>query len=94
MDSIPGQGAKIPHASQQKDQNRSNIITNLIKTRKMILIKKKISLKRKSQDKRKIQEIHLKLSPFKSSIAAKRKLYYQDNSWIFEASCCLTLLKT
>ena len=21
MDSIPGQGAKIPHASQQKDQN-------------------------------------------------------------------------
>ena len=32
--SIPGQGAKIPHASGQKTkaQNRSNIVTNSIKT--------------------------------------------------------------
>ena len=40
--SIPGQGAKIPHISQSKNQNiknRSNITTNSIKTLKMIHFK-------------------------------------------------------
>ena len=43
--SIPGWGAKIPHASRPKDQNiksRSNIVTTLIKTLKVVHIKKKI----------------------------------------------------
>ena len=33
--SIPGRGAKIPHASRQKTKtlNRSNIVTNSIKTK-------------------------------------------------------------
>ena len=40
--SIPGQGAKILHALWQKTkkQKRSNIVTNSIRTVKMILIKK------------------------------------------------------
>ena len=38
--SIPGWGAKIPHALGPK--NRSNIVTNSIKTLKMVHIKKKI----------------------------------------------------
>ena len=38
---IPGQEAKIPHASWPKTQNRSNIVTNSIKTFKMFHIKKK-----------------------------------------------------
>ena len=41
---IPGQGAKIPPASQPKDQNinsSSNIVTNSLKTLKMVHIKKK-----------------------------------------------------
>ena len=39
--SIPGQGAKIPHASWTKNQNINYIITNSIKTSKMVHIKKK-----------------------------------------------------
>ena len=41
--SIPGQGAEIPHASWPKTQNinRSNIVTNSIKTLKMVHIFKK-----------------------------------------------------
>ena len=39
--SIPGQGAKIPHASWTKNQNINNIITDSIKTFKMVHIKKK-----------------------------------------------------
>ena len=38
--SIPGWGAKILHVLQPKNQNRSNIVTNSIKTLKMIHIKK------------------------------------------------------
>ena len=45
--SIPGQGAKIPHASGLKSeniQNKSNIVTNSMRTRKkMVHIKKKKS---------------------------------------------------
>ena len=41
--SIPGQGAKIPHASWTKNQNINNIITDSIKTFKMVHIKKKKS---------------------------------------------------
>ena len=39
---IPGLGAKIPHASQPKNQNikQSNFVTNSIKTLKMVHIKK------------------------------------------------------
>ena len=41
--SIPGQGAKIPHASWPKNQknikNRSSIVKNSIKTLKMVHIK-------------------------------------------------------
>ena len=40
--SIPGQGTKIPHASQLKNQSinsRSNIVTESIKTLKMVHIK-------------------------------------------------------
>ena len=43
---IPGRGAQIPHASQPKNQNvsnRSNIVTNSIKTLKMVHIKEKKS---------------------------------------------------
>ena len=40
--SIPGRGAKIPHASWPKNQNinRSNIVANSIETLKMVCIKK------------------------------------------------------
>ena len=48
---IPGQGAKIPHASWPKHQiikNRSNTVTSTIKTLKMVQVKNiYISLKRK-----------------------------------------------
>ena len=40
----PGGGAKIPHASQpksQKHKNRSNVVTNSMKTFKMTQVKKK-----------------------------------------------------
>ena len=55
--SIPGGEAKIAHALQQKKkkkknklktQNRSNIITNSIKTLKMIQIEKKKKKRRKT----------------------------------------------
>ena len=42
--SIPGQGVRIPHAlqpKQNKAKNRGNIIMNSIKTLKMVHIKKK-----------------------------------------------------
>ena len=45
--SIPGQGAKIPHASWPKNQNRNSIATNSIKTFKMVK-KKKIVAEHKS----------------------------------------------
>ena len=41
MGLTPGRGAKIPHDSQTKNQNRNNIVTNSIKTLKMAHIKKK-----------------------------------------------------
>ena len=48
-DSVPGWRAKIPHASWPKNQNmknRSNIVTNSIKTLKWsTFLKKKLSLK-------------------------------------------------
>ena len=41
VSSIPGRGAKIPHASWPKNQNiKQNIVTNSIKTLKMVHIKK------------------------------------------------------
>ena len=46
--SIPGQGAKIPHASWPKNQNRNSIATNSIKTLKMVKKKKKIVAEHKS----------------------------------------------
>ena len=42
VDSTPGQGAKMPHALQPKNQNRNNIVTNSIKTLRIVHIKKKI----------------------------------------------------
>ena len=50
--SIPGWEAKIPHAVWPKNQNinnGSNILTNSLKTLKMVHIKKK-SLKKKTSD--------------------------------------------
>ena len=47
----PGGGAKIPHASQPKNQkhkNRSNIVTNSMKTFKMAHVKKKKKFKQKT----------------------------------------------
>ena len=44
--SIPGRGAKIPHASRPKNQNRSNIVTDSIKTLIMVHIKKKKKIKK------------------------------------------------
>ena len=48
---IPHQGAKIPHAFWQKTnkqtENRNNIVTNLVKTLKMVHIKKAISKNRR-----------------------------------------------
>ena len=43
--SIPGWGAKIPHVSWPKNQNvkQKQIVTNSVKTLKMVRIKKKIS---------------------------------------------------
>ena len=41
---IPGQGTKIPHASWSKYQNRnnrSNTVTNSLKTFKLVHVKKK-----------------------------------------------------
>ena len=46
--SIPGQGAKIPHASWPKNQNRNSIATNSIKTFKMVKKKKKFVAEHKS----------------------------------------------
>ena len=43
---IPGQGTKIPHASWSIKQNRSNIVTNSIKTLKMAHIKKALKKKK------------------------------------------------
>ena len=41
--SISGQGAKIPHASQPKNQNiKQNSVTNSIKTLKMVHIKQNL----------------------------------------------------
>ena len=41
VDSISGQGAKIPHSLGPKHKkNRSNIVTNSIKTLKVVCIKK------------------------------------------------------
>ena len=46
VDLIPDQGAKMLHALRPKNQNRSNIVTNSIKTLKMVnnnnILKKKI----------------------------------------------------
>ena len=49
---IPDQGAKMLHALSPKNQNRSNIVTNSIKTLKMVrnnnkILKKKIFGKKK-----------------------------------------------
>ena len=48
--SIPGQGARIPHALWPKNQNikQSSIVTNSVKTLKMVHIKKKKNQKKKS----------------------------------------------
>ena len=55
--SIPGWGIKIPHSSRPKNQsiNRSNIVSDSIKTLKMVRIKKKKKklLKRKRNLKKK-----------------------------------------
>ena len=40
--SIPGWGARIPHASRPRNQNiknRGNVVTDLVKTLKMVHIK-------------------------------------------------------
>ena len=46
VDLIPDQGAKMLHALRPKNQNRSNIVTNSIKTLKMVnnnnILKRKI----------------------------------------------------
>ena len=49
--SIPGQGAKIPHASRStnKIQNRSSTLTNSIKTLKMVHKKKFFLIKWKTE---------------------------------------------
>ena len=39
--STPGQGAKMPHALQPKNQNRNETVTNLQMTFKMVHIGKK-----------------------------------------------------
>ena len=48
--SIPGQGAKIPYASRPENQKNhgGKIMTNLIKTLKMIHIKKKKKKRKKT----------------------------------------------
>ena len=48
---IPGQGAMIPHATWSKNQNRnnrSNIVTNSVKTLKIIHINKNLKKKKNS----------------------------------------------
>ena len=52
--SIPGWGGKNPHALRSKNQNRSNIVANSIKTLKMVHIqKKKKNLEKKKEKKNK-----------------------------------------
>ena len=54
--SITGWGAKIPHASWPKKQNRKqkkNIVTNLIMTLKMVHIKKKKKERKKDKERKK-----------------------------------------
>ena len=60
--SIPGQGVRIPYASwwkNKKPENRNNIVTNLVKTLKMVHIKKAI-LKNKRVDFRFIAKLSRK----------------------------------
>ena len=40
-------GSHVPHGQKTKTENRSNIVTNSIKTLKMVHIKKYIYIKRK-----------------------------------------------
>ena len=50
--SIPGQGAKIPHSSwprKKKTYNRSNTVTNSIKTFLMVNVKKIFKKKKKTR---------------------------------------------
>ena len=48
VDSMPGQGAKIQCASGPKNQNRSNIVTNSIKTFKRSMFFKILKKKQSS----------------------------------------------
>ena len=50
--SIPGWGIKIPHSSWPKNQsiNRSNIVSDSIKTLKMVRIKKKKKLLKRKRN--------------------------------------------
>ena len=60
--SISGWGIKIPHSSWSKNQsiNRSNIVSDSIKTFKMVHIKKKKLLKRKKKLKKKNKKKRIK----------------------------------
>ena len=58
--SIPGQGARIPHALQPKQtnkqttiNNRSNLLTNSVNASKMVHIKKKKIFKKVRKNKKK-----------------------------------------
>ena len=42
-------GAGIPHASQPKNQNRSNIVTSSVKTLKIVHIKKNLKKKKRNR---------------------------------------------
>ena len=55
---ISGWGIKIPHSSWPKNQsiNRSNIVSDSIKTFKMVHIKKKKTFKKKKEIKKKQKE--------------------------------------
>lgn len=40
MESISGQGAKIPHLGPKHKKNKSNVVTNSVRTLKVVCIKK------------------------------------------------------
>ena len=66
VSSVSGWGTKIPHASWSKDQNRRSIITNSLKTLKMVHIKKKL---KKMKDLQKVKPLKGGVEVINSALA-------------------------
>ena len=93
MSSVPGWGTKIPHASWSKDQNRSIIITNPLKTLKMVHIKKK-ALKKK--DLQKVKPLKSGAAVINSALAIFSSVQFScsvvfDSVTLWTAACQASL---